>query len=230
MSVGDCIIMLCWDQVTEVGRQVNGLRKWGGGKVSGRAKTLVKKWKQLLPESDTVHSHPVCDSTGHRSDVELRTDGHSLSMRGLTERDHTEHVRLLRPAVHVEGGADGSSMMDMTASHSHKRHHRDKEKKKKRKSSSGAQDEGSFSRALDVPLNLSSSKHAHLSQGKKSVSNSRTELADVVFVGATSGHGAESAIKLMQERSPAKVVTEPPAHRELCAGVKREGREADWFC
>lgn len=38
-------------QITHIGKEVNGLRK-RDGEVGEKAKTLVRKWKQLLPESE----------------------------------------------------------------------------------------------------------------------------------------------------------------------------------
>lgn len=58
-------------QVTQIGKQVNGLRKWGG-KVSSRAKSLVKKWKQLIPEAeDTQKKHAASPEV--RSRLEAST-------------------------------------------------------------------------------------------------------------------------------------------------------------
>ena len=74
--------------------------------MSTRAKALVKKWKQLLPEAeDTQHSQ------GQRSVV---TEGHSLAMRGL---EHRGGVKL--PVVHVEAGEDRVLAVDSPSRKKH---------------------------------------------------------------------------------------------------------------
>ena len=210
--------------------------------MSGRAKALVKKWKQLLP--DAQDSHPACESAGQRSYgelsagqrsyEELRTEGHNLAMRGLEEEDYTGGVTLARPTIRVESGESGggnSSAMDvistaMSTPHSHKKHHKDKEKKKKKKKSSLEQyDDGSFSRALEVPLKVHGSRHKKEREERAMSGGSprKSEESEVMVLGVTPGHRPEQTRKLIKERSPvptSKLVTAPA---QSTAGVKRKG-------
>ena len=62
-EVSSCVPL----QVTQIGKDVNSLRKWGGGKVSSRAKALVKKWKQLIPEAEDAQQRHAAVSPDLRS-------------------------------------------------------------------------------------------------------------------------------------------------------------------
>lgn len=200
--------------------------------MSGRAKALVKKWKQLLSDGQDTQSSQVYESAGQRSYRGLRTEGHSLAMRGLEEEDYTGGATLPRPTIHIESGGSNSSAMDVTSTatstpHSHKRHHKDKEKKKKKKASSEHHDDGSFSRALEVPLKVHSSRHDHRKKEREERavgggSPRKTEQPDVVVLGVTPGQRPGPTRKLMKEGSPAP--TTAPTQREVTAvGVKRKG-------
>lgn len=204
--------------------------------MSKRAKSLVKKWKQLLPEGEeTQDCHQTSEGGGQGT--EMRLEGVSLALRGLREDEFpAEQVRAPVPAFETESRASGSCMVDVTA-HSHKRHHRDKEKKKKKKkkrdgSITAHPFEGSFSQALDVPM-LPNSRHAHVGErhfaAEKRVGHSsvaRCKMDDVVIVGASPGLVPGPVRTLAREKSPAaagKVVPRVPAQREATAGVKRKG-------
>ncbi len=145
-------------KVTQIGRQVNKLRKWKGGKVSSRAKALVKQWKQLLPEAESEEANTSVESiTGaqltygaeglelpdssasgyHHHSGSRRLDHHSES-GGLDH--HLRTVGMPVPVVHVESGGDSeASVVEIPQpagqghSHSKSRHHKDKGKRKKRK-------------------------------------------------------------------------------------------------
>ena len=49
-------------QATHVGKEVNSLRKWDG-EVGEKAKALVRKWKQLLPDSESASTSHSSGST-----------------------------------------------------------------------------------------------------------------------------------------------------------------------
>lgn len=202
-----------------MGKQVNALRKLGG-KASTRAKALVKKWKQLLP-SEVHHSADSASScTGHRSDV---TEHESLALRGLRGQGLPEPV----PHLQDEGGSDCEVVSTTTppATYSKKKHRKDKERKRKRVVAEQGEEQGSFARALEMPVphNRVSSKHQRHLEAK--TENHRTELPDVTIVGMSppSSRGVSAGV-LRRERSPmpnSKSGTTP--QRELTAGVKRKG-------
>jgi hypothetical protein len=79
-----------WLQVTQIGKQVNGLRKWGG-KVSSRAKALVKKWKQLIPETE------VDSPKKHGTDPELRSRLEPSVSMSEPEQSRMKHGYVVLP-------------------------------------------------------------------------------------------------------------------------------------
>lgn len=77
---------------------MNSLRKWGG-KVSSRAKSLVKKWKQLIPE-DTQQKHAA--EIGSRLLSTLESRGSGLES-GQVEAMRLEYGDLAAQCLREEG-------------------------------------------------------------------------------------------------------------------------------
>ena len=67
-------IHVCRIQVTHIGKEVNGLRKWDG-EVGEKAKTLVRKWKQLLPDSENPSSGATSGSSSSSNPPTLIVNG-----------------------------------------------------------------------------------------------------------------------------------------------------------
>ena len=57
---------MCCIQVTHIGKEVNSLRKWDG-EVGEKAKALVRKWKQLLPDSENAGTSSSSTASGNSS-------------------------------------------------------------------------------------------------------------------------------------------------------------------
>ena len=70
--------------MTHIGKEVNSLRKWEGD-VGVKAKTLVKKWKQLLPDADSPQKKTTRNDirTSYNSQSEL--DSSQDSSRDFVE-------------------------------------------------------------------------------------------------------------------------------------------------
>lgn len=194
--------------------------------MSSRAKALVKKWKQLLPESE--ESQETLLAGGASAGLELRTgnDGHiSGNRRG--------HTQMSVPVIQIESGDSEGSVVDITrtmGAHLNKTCHKEKERKHKRRSSQEHREKESFSRALEMPSSHKVSgsgqsnrehvedRHHHVNPNASSLR--RIELGDVVFTGTSHNHEPATVRKGTRDKSPAS------AQRDATIGVKRKGLQA----
>lgn len=71
--------------MTHIGKEVNSLRKWNG-EVGDKAKALVKKWKQLLPDSENSSSSSAGTPSGSGSSLSAVVNG-----RDDTTAHHQQH-------------------------------------------------------------------------------------------------------------------------------------------
>ena len=162
-----CQCTMAHAQVTQIGRQVNQLRKWKGGRVSGRAKALVKQWKQLLPEegeSEGVSCSSVESSVvgSDSNDAQLtcvagRLGGPGMAPRRLEHHHSSRGVSMEVPMIHVESGEDSeASVVEITkpVGHAKKSRHRDKDRKKR--SEYEHEEKASVSRTFEMSLDPSS--------------------------------------------------------------------------
>ena len=219
-------------KATQIGKQVNNLRKWQG-KVSSKAKSLVKKWKQLLPDATETHHHSTTVSL-NASGMELRQTSEHNEDHSAFSRYTEGHTEVSRrgtiPAVHIESEEDN---LHRETSHSKKTsHHRDRERKSSKKSGHKRKCvndlmEDEFSRALAMPLDKSSSSGGSSSSGSmkktshhlsRDMSQGRTNQEDVVFVGTSYDSDSATIKKVNRDKSPL-----PPKKEDASVGMKRKG-------
>lgn len=207
--------------------------------MSSRAKSLVKKWKQLLPDSEPTGSS---ESTGHvcAPGLELRQGSEErLTTSGrLKEKPYTnsDGMSLQVPVIHIESADSEGSIVDLTdqmQTHSRKSRHGEKGRKKKRiahhEESFSAHHEESFSEALEMPFMSSkvSSRSSCGGSGKhlEKMGRSRdgnSELDDAVVVRAAQSKEFDLAKRLGREGSP--LASSLPQREGVSAGVKHKGR------
>ncbi len=216
--------------------------------MSSKAKSLVKKWKQLLPDTEeshhqeSTHNSSIEDGTGSR--IELRHgEGEELSSLQSLKRKTKRHVsRESVPVIHIESGEEEEeeeeeedSRMYLTdeVSNSKKRHHHQhqhqqqgRETKKKITHKISYEDE--FSRALAMPLEVKKVPRGRSrdtvgthQDGSHAFGKERSPIRTEILRGNGERSSRQEPVSVvMKERSPGVV-----ALGDSCssAGLKRKG-------
>ena len=214
--------------------------------MSSKSKSIVKKWKQLLQESDEPHgNHSVAlagTSAQQSSDrIELRLDGDSRMSRGSTRHvnSHSQTLREATTPIYIDSEEDEVVIREVAHSKKKRGHCSEKESSKKRTSRRdvGNPSENEFSRALAVPLDtrkpLSCASHGGSKKSYKQENDFLTrgesskqtaEMEDVICIGSSPTNDLlpGAAVKTGREKSP-KVMQSVSPRDGGGAGLKRRG-------
>lgn len=182
--------------------------------MSSKAKSLVKKWKRLLPESEDAHqNHSPAGMEPITAGMEPIPD---LVTRGLARKvESREDLGVSFPVIHIESGDSDVSVMEVTKKHSENR-------RRKKRTSNLVDTE--FSRELDVPLQYNKVSSSDSSSNPQRSSNNPQhssrdngpqEMGEVVVMGT-------SHRKVRREESPAAMV-HPEPHKDVSTPMKRKG-------
>ena len=199
--------------------------------MSSKAKSLVRKWKQLLPESEDAHQNHHSSSPAEMelipAGMELVPAGMDVTRGSARKVERRKDLDMSLPVIHIESGDSDVSVMEVTKKHSESRR-----RKKKLRTSNLVEDE--FSKALEVPLqynkvsssnSLRSSSNPQCSSSNSQYSSSNPQhsskdnrpqqMGDVVVTGT-------SHRKVRREESPADVV-HPELHNDVSTPMKCKG-------